>query len=86
MQHHATACNVVSDTCRRRCPGLCGEDFPSDYCQACSTKQSARVNMLEMDDYSEIDLDENPIVVLSCGHFFIAETLDGITDIAEAYE
>lgn len=42
--------------------------------------------MLEMKEYSEIDLDENPIVVLSCGHFFTAETLDGITGVAEVYE
>jgi hypothetical protein len=42
--------------------------------------------MLEMKEYSEIDLDESPIVVLSCGHFFTAETLDGITGIAEVYE
>jgi hypothetical protein len=31
-----------------------------------------------MKSYAEIDLDETPIVVLGCGHFFTAETLDGM--------
>lgn len=35
--------------------------------------------------YGEIDLNETPIVVLSCGHFFTAETLDGHTGMAEVY-
>lgn len=38
-----------------------------------------------MKEYSEIDLNENPIVVLGCGHFFTAETLDGITGMSEVY-
>lgn len=42
--------------------------------------------MLEMKTYSEIDLEESPIVVLSCGHFFTAETLDGMIGMNEAYD
>ena len=38
-----------------------------------------------MKTYHEIDLDESPIVVLSCGHFFTAETLDGMVDMSEGY-
>jgi hypothetical protein len=34
--------------------------------------------MLEFKDYAEIDLDETPVVGLACGHFFTAETLDGM--------
>ena len=38
-----------------------------------------------MKTFSEIDLNETPIVVLDCGHFFTAETLDGHMGMAEVY-
>ncbi len=38
-----------------------------------------------MKTYSEIDLDEQPIVVLGCGHFFTAETLDGHMGMTDVY-
>jgi hypothetical protein len=41
--------------------------------------------MLDFKSYSEIDLDESPIVVLGCGHFFTAETLDGHISMHDAY-
>ncbi|KAI9836983.1 MAG: hypothetical protein M1819_000632 [Sarea resinae] len=41
--------------------------------------------MLEFKTYGEVDLDESPIVVLSCGHFFTAETLDGHVGMANVY-
>ncbi|MCJ1311346.1 hypothetical protein MMC25_005017 [Agyrium rufum] len=39
-----------------------------------------------MKSYEEIDVDETPIVVLGCGHFFTAESLDGILGMSEVYE
>lgn len=39
-----------------------------------------------MKTYGEIDLDENPIVALACGHFFTAETLDGHLQMSSVYE
>lgn len=42
--------------------------------------------MLEFKSYREINLDETPIVVLSCGHPFTAETLDGHMQMSEVYE
>lgn len=39
-----------------------------------------------MKSYGEIDVDETPVVVLGCGHFFTAESLDGILSISEVYE
>ena len=39
-----------------------------------------------MKTYSEIDLDETPIIVLGCGHFFTAETLDGLIGMTEVYD
>ena len=38
-----------------------------------------------MKTFSEIDLNETPIIVLGCGHFFTAETLDGHMGMAELY-
>lgn len=71
--------------CAHRCPGICGEECPKDHCQICSDRKDARVDLLEMKTYSEIDLDETPIVVLGCGHFFTAETLDGHVGMTEVY-
>lgn len=42
--------------------------------------------MLEFKSFGEIDLDSTPIVLLGCGHFFTAETLDGHMGMAEVYE
>lgn len=39
-----------------------------------------------MKTYSEIDIEESPIVVLSCGHFFTAETLDSMIGMSEVYD
>jgi hypothetical protein len=38
-----------------------------------------------MKTYGEINPDEAPIVVLGCGHFFTAETLDGLMGMGEVY-
>ncbi|XMA08199.1 hypothetical protein WAI453_000990 [Rhynchosporium graminicola] len=69
--------------CGHQCPSICGESCPEDYCQICSAKQDDRVDLLEMKSYNDIDLDETPIVVLICGHFFTAETLDGMIGMSE---
>ncbi|KAL6719450.1 hypothetical protein ACLMJK_003690 [Lecanora helva] len=39
-----------------------------------------------MKTFEEIDLNETPIVVLGCGHFFTAETLDGHIGLSTVYE
>ncbi|KAL4935406.1 hypothetical protein BDV06DRAFT_129741 [Aspergillus oleicola] len=72
--------------CGHKCPSVCGETCPEGYCQTCSDRGDARVDMLEFKTYGEIDLDESPIVVLSCGHFFTAETLDGHVGMSEVYQ
>jgi hypothetical protein len=40
---------------------------------------------LEFKSCSEIDLEESPIVVLGCGHFFTGETLDDLVGLEEVY-
>lgn len=73
-------------SCGHRCPGLCGEPCPEkEYCQSCGSKDDARVDLLEFKMYKEIDVGETPIVALSCGHFFTAESLDGLVSLGEVY-
>jgi hypothetical protein len=72
--------------CSHQCPSLCGEICPSDYCQLCSGKGDEQVDLLLFEKYSDIDLDSTPIVVLACGHFFTAESLDGVVSLGESYE
>jgi hypothetical protein len=38
-----------------------------------------------MKTYSEIDINSTPIVVLGCGHFFTAETLDGHVGMGDVF-
>lgn len=73
-------------SCDHRCPGICGEVCAEGYCHQCSNKLEARVDFLEMKSYNEIDIDETPVVVLGCGHFFTGESLDGILGLSEVYE
>ncbi|KAI9801197.1 MAG: hypothetical protein M1825_003471 [Sarcosagium campestre] len=72
--------------CGHRCPGVCGEQCPQEYCRLCSDKQDRRVDMLEFKSFGEVDLDETPIMVLACGHFFTTESLDGMVGMQEAYD
>ncbi|KAF5017404.1 hypothetical protein F66182_10670 [Fusarium sp. NRRL 66182] len=50
-----------------------------------NNKGKARVDLLALRSYAEIDLDESPIVVLGCGHFFTSKTLDRHVGLAEVY-
>ncbi|CAG8022577.1 unnamed protein product [Penicillium salamii] len=71
--------------CGHQCPSLCGEDCPDKLCQACGDKGDARVDLLEWKTYAEINLDETPIIVLGCGHFFTSESVDGLVGLDEVY-
>jgi hypothetical protein len=72
-------------SCGHQCPGICGEECPTDYCHACGSKPGARVGLFEMETYNEANIDEIRIVVLGCGHSFTAELLDGLTSPSEVY-
>ncbi|KAG4293627.1 hypothetical protein FPRO06_00212 [Fusarium proliferatum] len=71
-QRHATASLAMNDA---------PEYFPVE----CGDKGEQRVDLLEFLSYAEVDLDESPVVVLSCGHFFTGETLDGLVGLDEVY-
>ncbi|KAK3689366.1 hypothetical protein B0T22DRAFT_427646 [Podospora appendiculata] len=72
-------------TCGHQCPSFCGEDCPQDLCQICCVQKDARVDLLEFKTFAEVDLNEFPIVQLSCKHFFTGETLDGLVGMDDVY-
>jgi hypothetical protein len=72
--------------CGHQCPSLCGEVCPSNYCQVCSGRGDEQVDLLLFEKYANIDLESSPIVVLACGHFFTADSLDGVVGMDEVYE
>ncbi|PIA82403.1 hypothetical protein CB0940_12247 [Cercospora beticola] len=49
-------------------------------------KLDAHVDMIEFKEYAKINLEETPVVALSCGHFFTTETLDGLIGLNNVYE
>ena len=74
--------------CRHRCPGVCGEECPTEYCQVCCKdgKQDAEVDIAEFKKYRDVDLDQSPIIVLGCGHFFTAKSLDSLVGMSNVYD
>ncbi|PYI11934.1 P-loop containing nucleoside triphosphate hydrolase protein [Aspergillus sclerotiicarbonarius CBS 121057] len=75
--------------CGHRCPGLCGERCPdSRYCRDCCGQDilAQNVDMIEFRTYEDINVDEDPLVFLSCGHFYTASSLDGIMGMSDHYE
>lgn len=44
------------------------------------------IDMIMMEQYSDHDIDADPIIVLPCGHFYGVETLDGHFQLDKAYE
>lgn len=49
-------------------------------------KLDDQVDMVELKEYRKIDLDETPVLALACGHFFTAETLDGLIGLNQVYK
>lgn len=43
------------------------------------------MDMITLSSYAEADLDDDPVIFLSCGHFYTASTLDGHLDMKAAY-
>lgn len=73
-------------TCGHRCPGFCGETCPDKkFCQVCGLLGGERVDFTEMKTYGEVDLDETPVVVLTCGHFYTGENLDMLVSMRDVY-
>ncbi|KAG5661901.1 hypothetical protein KAF25_004140 [Fusarium avenaceum] len=84
----ATRCVMKLD-CGHQCPSLCGEVCPtSKFCQLCATDEitSICVEFLEMKEYRDIDLDEEPCIFPDCGHFLTVSSMDGQMDMGAHYK
>lgn len=83
----AVPCNVLpcsrrcdkSLACGHQCPCNCGEPCPEwGYCQVCAnpTIKQTIANYTEGLKYEEIDLENNPLIVPSCGHIMDTVSMD----------
>lgn len=75
-------------TCFLQGPSLCGEQCPgSRFCQQCGSDKikSTCVDFLEMKEYHEIDLDQEPCIFPDCGHFLTISSMDGQMDTGKQY-
>ncbi|KAM4063725.1 AAA domain-containing protein [Hirsutella rhossiliensis] len=80
-------CEKIMD-CGHQCPSLCGEPCPGAmYCQKCASPEvkSTCVDLIEMKEYGEIDLDDEPCIFPDCGHFLTVSSMDGQMDMPAHY-
>ncbi|KAJ5052617.1 hypothetical protein J3E74DRAFT_443226, partial [Bipolaris maydis] len=78
--------NLVS--CGHQCPGVCGEVCPdSKFCRICCAPDILEqyVDFVMFRRYGEIEIDKDPLIFLSCGHFHTVSTLDGIMELTQHY-
>ncbi|KAF8250326.1 P-loop containing nucleoside triphosphate hydrolase protein [Wilcoxina mikolae CBS 423.85] len=84
-------CSVRCDKimeCGHQCPSICGETCPGkESCQICASDDilDTVLDLIEFTTYRETDLDAEPVIFLSCGHFYSVGTLDGLMDLKNAY-
>ncbi|UKZ79237.1 hypothetical protein TrVFT333_006987 [Trichoderma virens FT-333] len=75
--------------CGHQCPSLCGEVCPNKaFCQQCASEdvKSVCVDFLEMKEYHEINLDEEPCIFPDCGHFLTTSSMDGQMGMGAYYD
>ncbi|GLA69291.1 hypothetical protein AtubIFM55763_009243 [Aspergillus tubingensis] len=58
------------------------------FCRLCCGPEilEQNVDLIELKAYKDVDIDQDPLVFLSCGHFYTASSLDGIMGMSEHYE
>ncbi|KAF9203483.1 hypothetical protein BGZ49_006383 [Haplosporangium sp. Z 27] len=75
--------------CGHVCPlSFCGEPCPTtDFCVECKDPKIMDyiVDVVMQQSLSEIDVDEDPILVLACGHILTMTSLDGMMDMKSYY-
>ncbi|KAI9241316.1 MAG: hypothetical protein BYD32DRAFT_66872 [Podila humilis] len=75
--------------CDHRCPSVCGEICPPQrFCVECKDPKimGMEVDMIMMASLGETDVDDDPILVLTCGHALTMTTLDGMMEMSNYYE
>lgn len=75
-------------SCGHRCPSTCGEVCPSaSFCQTCASPsiKGLVVDFIMLSTFEEIDLDETPCIVPSCGHIQTLDSMDGHMSMKDFY-
>ena len=75
-------------SCGHRCPSVCGEICPEvQYCQTCAAKpvKDMMVDYITLSTYGEVDLNESPCIIPSCGHILALDSMDGHMEMAKYY-
>ncbi|KAI4189062.1 MAG: hypothetical protein L6R41_001729 [Letrouitia leprolyta] len=70
------------------CPSVCGERCPdAQYCQKCAEKsvKDLMVDYIMGSSYADVDLDESPCIIPSCGHVLTMESMDGHMEMSKYY-
>ncbi|KAL2142872.1 hypothetical protein VTI28DRAFT_640 [Corynascus sepedonium] len=86
-----SALGLASTRARAHCPAphLATDYLATNAALNCSSAiinaQLFAVDFMEFKTYGEIDLNETPIAVLGCGHFFTGETLDRMVGMSSVY-
>ena len=74
--------------CGHQCPSVCGEICPEvQYCHQCASKsvKEMMVDYIMGSSYAEIDPDESPCIIPSCGHILTLESMDGHMEMPKYY-
>jgi hypothetical protein len=74
--------------CGHQCPSICGEVCPGvAYCQFCThpSIKGMIVDFILSSTFEEVDLDENPCIMPSCGHILTLESMDGHMSMSDFY-
>ncbi|CAI5951159.1 unnamed protein product [Closterium sp. NIES-64] len=90
QEHQQQEGTATELRCGHQCPSLCGEKCPStEYCTApkcgSKTKREYMVDLVTLETLGEVNPNENPILVLACGHAYTVETLDDHLGLDEVY-
>ncbi|KAL4908894.1 hypothetical protein BDW74DRAFT_187382 [Aspergillus multicolor] len=75
--------------CGHRCPGACGEVCPTaKFCQQCGSSEvlERQAEFMLLHKYADTDLNEDPIIFPSCGHFYTRSTLDSLMELKVHYD
>jgi AAA domain len=75
--------------CGHQCPSICGELCPGfKFCQICAPEEMKQVvvDYITMEQYQDIDLDADPVIVPDCGHLLLKSTMDGVMAMADHYD
>ncbi|KAG0297678.1 hypothetical protein BGZ96_005342 [Linnemannia gamsii] len=85
-------CNIRCDKnllCGHQCPSLCGEICPDvEYCVECKDPKvmDMIVDLVMQQTLGEVDVNEDPLLVPSCGHALTMTSLDGMMEMNKYYK